>query len=171
MPTRYVMIQTNDGSTCVTPHATEEEAYADIADTCLQAVEWLQLDPGGDADDANTLKEINEDAEKLTSKELYERHLEHRMQGEADGFYMKVEAVEFPDPESVNGRHVAEVTVVDPDTGLPVEVAIIKLETGGMMGVDSSYFNEDQPIYSPFDENTEVKYDEETTDGQTPDPV
>jgi hypothetical protein len=35
---------------------------------------------------------------------------------------------------------VKEITVIDPDTNLPVEVAIYKdSESGGMFGVDSSY--------------------------------
>lgn len=59
----------------------------------------------------------------------------------------------------VNGKEVDTVTVVDPDSNLPVEVTIIKLETGGMMGVDTSFFNEDLPIYSCFDESDEIILD------------
>jgi len=36
-------------------------------------------------------------------------------------------------------KFVKEVTVIDPDSKLPVEIAIYKHENGGMFGVDSSY--------------------------------
>jgi hypothetical protein len=54
----------------------------------------------------------------------------------------------------VNGKEVTEITVIDPDTKLPVEVTIIKLETGGMIGIDSSFISQmddEDEIYSPFD--------------------
>lgn len=51
-------------------------------------------------------------------------------------------------------KFVQEVSVVDPDSGLPVEVAIYKLESNGaMFGVDSSYIlglSEDDPVNCPF---------------------
>lgn len=55
----------------------------------------------------------------------------------------------------MNRAHfVSEVTVTDPDTQAPVEVAIYKLEsTGAMFGVDSSYItavSEDEPVNCPF---------------------
>jgi len=34
---------------------------------------------------------------------------------------------------------VVELTVIDPDTKLPVEIAVYKHENGGMFAVDSSY--------------------------------
>lgn len=60
--------------------------------------------------------------------------------------------------KQIIGKEVATITVTDPDSKLPVEVLIIKLETGGMMGVDASFFNEDKPIYSPFDKGVEVGF-------------
>jgi len=59
----------------------------------------------------------------------------------------------------VNGKQIAEITVIDPDSQLPVEVAIIKLETGGMIGVDSSFLSqmdEEDYIYSPFDGGVKI---------------
>jgi hypothetical protein len=47
-------------------------------------------------------------------------------------------------------KFVIEVTVIDPDTNNPVGVSIYKEEGGGMMGVDSSYIEQDVgPVTSP----------------------
>jgi hypothetical protein len=50
--------------------------------------------------------------------------------------------------------YVKEIVVIDPDTNLPVEVAIYKdLDCGGMFGVDRSYIitlSDDDPVSSPF---------------------
>jgi hypothetical protein len=44
------------------------------------------------------------------------------------------------------------VTVIDPHRKLEVEVVISKLESGGMVGIDSSWLAAGQgPTYSPFD--------------------
>jgi hypothetical protein len=60
----------------------------------------------------------------------------------------------------ISTKWVAHVTVTDPDTGNEVGVEIRKLETGPMVGLDSSYLEqldgdpeEDFPM-SPYDENT-----------------
>ena len=49
---------------------------------------------------------------------------------------------------------IKEVTVIDPDTKAPVEVAIYKdRESGGMFGVDSSYIltlSDEDPVSNPF---------------------
>lgn len=37
---------------------------------------------------------------------------------------------------------VTEITVIDPDSKAPVEVAIYKHENGGMFGVDSSFLDQ-----------------------------
>lgn len=59
--------------------------------------------------------------------------------------------------EKIPAVFVEEITVRDPDTGNDVEVAIYKLEGGGMIGIDSSYLSQDVgPVYSPFDSNREV---------------
>jgi len=36
-------------------------------------------------------------------------------------------------------KFVKEVSVIDPDSNAPVEVAIYKHDNGGMFGIDSSY--------------------------------
>jgi hypothetical protein len=55
-------------------------------------------------------------------------------------------------PATVGAAAVCSVTVTDPDSGLPVEVEIYKLATGGMVGVDGSWLAADEgPTYSPFD--------------------
>lgn len=41
--------------------------------------------------------------------------------------------------QMTKAKFVKEVTVIDPDSKLPVEIAIYKHENGGMFGVDSSY--------------------------------
>jgi hypothetical protein len=50
--------------------------------------------------------------------------------------------------------YVKEVSVVDPDTGLPVDVAIYKdRESGALFGVDSSYIltlSDEDPVNNPF---------------------
>jgi hypothetical protein len=52
----------------------------------------------------------------------------------------------------INTKQISEITLIDPDTNLPVEVTILKLETGGIIGIDSSFLsNTDEPVYSPFD--------------------
>ena len=40
-------------------------------------------------------------------------------------------------------KYVQEITVTDPDTNAPVEIAIYKHENGGMFGVDSSYVEQE----------------------------
>jgi len=48
-------------------------------------------------------------------------------------------------------KYVTEVEIIDPDSKLPVHVAIYKEEAGGMFGVDSSFLsNTDEPMHSPF---------------------
>lgn len=46
---------------------------------------------------------------------------------------------------------VTEVTVIDPETGGNVQIAIYKHENGGMFGIDSSY------ILQNFDEDEEIE--------------
>jgi hypothetical protein len=60
--------------------------------------------------------------------------------------------------EPIKTKFVKEIIVIDPDTGNDVGVAIYKLETGGMIGIDSSYLEQDVGVvYSPFDENIELE--------------
>lgn len=56
---------------------------------------------------------------------------------------------------STEAKFVKEVTVEDPDTHLPVEIAVYKHQNGGMFGIDSSYVDQvlDEEvvcIYDPF---------------------
>lgn len=39
-------------------------------------------------------------------------------------------------------KFVKEVSVIDPESNLPVEIAIYKHEGGGMFGIDSSYIDQ-----------------------------
>lgn len=62
--------------------------------------------------------------------------------------------------ETIKGKFVREVWVIDPDTKLDVEITVFKLETGGMIGIDYSFLaNTDLPVYSPFDENIKLDLD------------
>lgn len=57
----------------------------------------------------------------------------------------------------IKSKFVQVVTVTDPDTNLPVEVEIRKLETGGMVGIDASYLEQEVgPVHSPFDNGIEI---------------
>jgi hypothetical protein len=58
----------------------------------------------------------------------------------------------------IKSKFIQTIEVIDPDTNLPVEVEIRKLETGGMIGVDGSYLEQEVgPVYSPFDKGIEVE--------------
>lgn len=65
-------------------------------------------------------------------------------------------------PKPIKTKLVDEVNMTDPDTKLPVHIAIYKMETGGMVGIDSSFLeNTDLPVYSPFDGGIELDVDNE----------
>lgn len=52
-----------------------------------------------------------------------------------------------------NAQFVTEITVVDPDSLLPVGLAVYKAENGALFGVDSSFIvglSEDDPVNCPF---------------------
>ena len=58
----------------------------------------------------------------------------------------------------IKTKQVREIDVIDPDSGWPVSITILKLETGGMVGIDSSFLeNTELSVYSPFDETTELE--------------
>ena len=58
----------------------------------------------------------------------------------------------------IKSKFVTVVEVIDPDTNAPVEVEIRKLETGGMIGIDGSYLEQEVgPVYSPFDKGVEIQ--------------
>lgn len=59
--------------------------------------------------------------------------------------------------KKINTKQISRVKVIDPDTKNEVEVTILKLETGGMIGIDSSFLeNTDEDVYSPFDKNVKL---------------
>ena len=39
-------------------------------------------------------------------------------------------------------KFVKEITVIDPDSNLPVDISIYKHENGGMFGIDSTYIEQ-----------------------------
>ena len=55
-----------------------------------------------------------------------------------------------------NGKLVCRVTVIDPDSQQLVELEVYKLDGGGMVGIDSSFIEQELPVYSPFDKNVEI---------------
>lgn len=78
--------------------------------------------------------------------------------------------------KTTKAKFVKEIEVTDPDTGGTVALAIYKTDGGGMVGIDSSFLEQDVgPVFSPFDrgfllvlddeEFIEVEYDEEYTGG------
>ena len=102
----WAMVQINDGLTCVTAHKTEDDAYNDIIDTCLEAPEWI----GGSFDDILELCDENEvvNAETdqdqtdlaiqklveirkaMSPEDFYLEWLVDRFEGISEGFYMEV---------------------------------------------------------------------------------
>lgn len=61
-------------------------------------------------------------------------------------------------------KFIRQLTVEDPDSHLDVEISIFKLETGGMVGLDSSFLmNTDEPIYSPYDFGEQIEESEEVS--------
>jgi hypothetical protein len=60
----------------------------------------------------------------------------------------------------MKGKFIKTITVTDPDSQGEVQVAIYKLDNGGMIGVDESFLaNTDEPVYSPFDSGVELDLD------------
>ena len=48
-------------------------------------------------------------------------------------------------------KYITEVQISDPDSNMPVNVAIYKESTGGMFGVDSSYVEQEiGKVFSPI---------------------
>jgi hypothetical protein len=63
-------------------------------------------------------------------------------------------------PKAIKGKFVQRITVYDPETHEPVDLEIYHLETGGMVGIVSSYIQTEETIYSPFDKGVEINLDE-----------
>jgi hypothetical protein len=52
----------------------------------------------------------------------------------------------------IKAKFVKEIVVTDPDSNAPVHVMIYKMESGGMVGLDSSFLEQDVgPVFSPLD--------------------
>ncbi len=60
----------------------------------------------------------------------------------------------------IKAKFVWNLTVIDPDTNLPVEIDIYKMETGPMVGLDACPLEADFPILSPYDENTQLEIED-----------
>lgn len=57
---------------------------------------------------------------------------------------------------SIESKFVTTVEVIDPDSGLPVEIEIRKMENGPMVGFDGSFLHQlddDEQPFSPYDHN------------------
>lgn len=51
----------------------------------------------------------------------------------------------------MKAKFIKEIELTDPDTNLPVSIAVYKEEAGGMFAVDSSYIEQDLDyVHSPF---------------------
>ena len=59
-------------------------------------------------------------------------------------------------------RQFATIPVTDPDTGELVDVALLKIETGAIVGIDASFLEQEVgPIMSPYDEDDELDLGDE----------
>lgn len=57
----------------------------------------------------------------------------------------------------IKAKQIAETHFTDPDSGGEVHVAIFKMETGAMVGIDASFLEQDVgPVYSPYDNGVEL---------------
>jgi hypothetical protein len=59
----------------------------------------------------------------------------------------------------INSKFIEEYTIIDPDTKLKVSIGIYKLDTGGIVGIDSSFLELGENVYSPFDRGIKLKLD------------
>lgn len=58
-------------------------------------------------------------------------------------------------------KYITEITVTDPHTNAPVEVAIYKdIQSGGMFGVDASFLLTEEVVHEPFDGQEVVLFDD-----------
>lgn len=57
---------------------------------------------------------------------------------------------------TIDCKKITTVTVKDPDTKQLVKVVMVKLETGGIMGIDASFLATNQPVYSAFDKGIKL---------------
>ena len=107
---------------------------------------------GGDR--AKNLRAISTRLQSLTTTRLRlsQQHEVRGLTEQLEIIASELDEAEAKPPATVGALAVCTVTVTDPDSGLPVEVEIYKLATGGMVGVDGSWLAADEgPTYSPFD--------------------
>jgi hypothetical protein len=62
--------------------------------------------------------------------------------------------------QKTKGKLIKTITVIDPDSKGEVEIEIYKLEGGGMVGIDGSFMETSLPVYSPFDKNIEIDFED-----------
>jgi hypothetical protein len=94
----------------------------------------------------NAPEEYKELVEKFSKFETWKTNLD--------------DVVPTPSKDKMRVVHVEEIEVTDPDTFAPVHLNIYKEEAGGMFGVDSSYFDTEDPVHSPFG-NGEIDFGDE----------
>lgn len=58
--------------------------------------------------------------------------------------------------KAINAYQFAQVTITDPDTGAEVKLDVYKTDGGGIVAIDSSFIETEEPVYSPFDKGTEL---------------
>jgi hypothetical protein len=76
-----------------------------------------------------------------------------------DGQIHKYESNEI-EVTTTTAKLIKTVDVIDPDGDAPiVQISIYKEKAGGFFGVDSSYIEVEEPVYSPFG-NGEVNIEE-----------
>jgi hypothetical protein len=64
-------------------------------------------------------------------------------------------------------KYVCIITVIDPDSKMPVDLEIRKLASGGMVGIDGSFLEQDVgPVYSPYDYGVELVIPDDEEGGQ-----
>lgn len=69
-------------------------------------------------------------------------------------------AGEVPSQDAIRSKQIASVMQMDPDSGGEVELAIFKMESGAMVGLDASFIEQEVgPLYSPYDQNTQLNID------------
>jgi hypothetical protein len=87
------------------------------------------------------------------------RRADFKAQNDRDGISLNLgEYGPEADFKAQNGAaFIEEIVVNDPDTNLPVAVALYKHDNGGIFGIDSSFvvdaLEENEPAFDPFDGN------------------
>jgi len=59
---------------------------------------------------------------------------------------------------TIKTKFVKSIMVIDPDSKLPVQIEIRKMETGPIVGIDGSWLESDiGNTYSPYDNGIELE--------------